>query len=83
MNSTGHRITHTAQMNALEMLAIWNGSCGMENMPATTGMTARTGPMKWPKKTLNSPCSSKNSSPRGMRLGWVVNGQMLPMLSLK
>ena len=83
MKATGHSITQIAQMKALATLAIWNGICGMANMPAMTGMTARTGPMKWPRNTLHSPCSSKNASPRGMRVGCVVNGQTLWMLSLK
>ena len=45
----------TSHSSALAMLAIWKGSWGMANMPATTGITARTGPKKCPRKTLKAP----------------------------
>ena len=48
-------MTPAAQMNAERMLASWNCHCGTAYMPAMTGMMARTGPKKCPKKTPTAP----------------------------
>ncbi len=65
------------------MLATTKRSGGMPIMPATRGITARTGPKKRPKATLLPPYRRKKSSPRVSISGWRLNGQAARSLSLK
>lgn len=64
-----------AQTSAEAMFAIWNRSMGMVKMPAVRGTTARSGPMKRPKKTPHAPHREKNCLSRTARPVWRDSGQ--------